>query len=146
MSNDFVQPNGSEMAYLAMEADLRQQLARAEDADAAAHLELAQIKGKNAQQITGLQREIEVLLSEHAELRACHEKLLAERKGAIGIIHRLQRRVKKLVSPWTRIGWFFFPPMRPAWRKAPLQDCDFVPATQRAADPSDLVETAGRPA
>jgi hypothetical protein len=62
-----------------------------------------------------------------ARLAAQKEELAAARK-TVGaqkkVIDRLQKRLLKAITSWTKLGWFLAPKSRPEWRKNPLEGCE----------------------
>lgn len=106
-----------------MHSELRHQLERAEEANAAAYRELGRIRKERKGMRAGIQGDLDMLLAEQTSLRDRYDRLLVTKAEADRITGELRRRVTKLVNPWTRLGWFLFRATRPAWRKSPLQDC-----------------------
>jgi hypothetical protein len=112
----------SEAAHLAIIDVLRRNLARVEGSCGTALQRSNEIGRKTEAQ----RAHIAELQAQNQAIREKIQEVRADLKHARVIINRLQRRVLKLVDAWTRLGWIFFPWTRPAWRKAPLQDCEIT--------------------
>lgn len=114
----------SAAAHEAILEVLRDNLARVEASSVAIRLQAKEM----ADSLHAAQARVVAVRAQNEEIRQQIQVLGAEVKLAREIVKRLQRRVLKLIGPWTRIGWFLFPWGRPAWHQDPLQGLEIPKA------------------